>query len=134
MTFRQFFSDNLWWGKILGAFFGYLIAGPAGALIGIFIGNFFDKALAKHFSNPLWSFQTEKNSTVQTMFFEATFAVMGHIAKADGRVSQEEIRMAMRLMGEMGLNFTQRNAAKAYFMQGKEPSYDVDKVIILLKR
>ena len=33
------------WGKILGAFFGFSLAGPVGALFGIIIGNFFDKGL-----------------------------------------------------------------------------------------
>ena len=31
---------------------------------------------------------------IQAAFFRAAFAVMGHIAKADGRVSETEIRAA----------------------------------------
>ena len=32
MDLREFFISNKWWGKLIGAIMGYLIAGPAGAL------------------------------------------------------------------------------------------------------
>lgn len=133
MNLRQFFGGNNWWGKILGGFFGFLIAGSTGALFGILIGNFFDRGMAEHFSNPNWKYHAEKRKAVQQIFFEATFSVMGHIAKADGRVSEQEIQMARQMMQEMRLNREQKDMAKQYFSQGKEAGYDFSRILTLLQ-
>ena len=128
------FTGNSWWGKLIGAFFGYMSAGPTGALFGILIGNFFDKGLAYHFSNPHLLYHTEKRQTVQKFFFEATFSVMGHIAKADGHVSSKEIEMAKQLMSEMKLNNQQTELAKRLFNEGKQASFKLDLLLDELKR
>jgi len=133
MNLRQFFISNKWWGKILGCFFGYLMARSAGALFGILIGNFFDKGLAAHFSKPYWRYREEKRASVQKIFFEALFTVMGHVAKADGRVSENEIHMAEQLMQDMSLNKEQQNLAKLFFNTGKSPSFDLSRTIALLQ-
>lgn len=132
MNFRQFFSTNNWWGKILGGFFGFLIGGSTGALFGIIIGNFFDRGLNEHFTNPNWRYHNEKRQAVQQIFFEATFTVMGHIAKADGRVSEREIQMARQMMQEMRLSSAQKTLAKQYYTHGKEPNYDLSRILNLL--
>lgn len=134
MNFLEFFTKNGWWGKILGAIFGYLAAGPSGALLGILLGNFFDKGLASHFSNPHLLYHTEKRELVQKIFFESTFSVMGHIAKADGYVSTQEINMAKLLMDEMRLSKNQKDLAKRLFNEGKQPTFKLDMVLIPLKR
>jgi DnaJ like chaperone protein len=131
---RQFFTSNTWWGKVIGAFLGYLIGGPTGALFGIFIGNFFDRGLAAHFSRPHWSYHTEKRKAVQQLFFEATFSVMGHIAKADGRVSEQSIKMASQLMSEMGLRHAQKMAAQDYFNHGKSNKFSLRQMISELQK
>jgi DnaJ like chaperone protein len=134
MNLRQFFTTNTWWGKLIGAFLGYLVAGPSGALIGILIGNFFDRGLAEHFASPHWYYHAEKREEVQRTFFEATFAIMGHIAKTDGRVSEEEINMAKTLMQEMGLNAVQRKTAVNFFNAGKESTFNLKAVLLNLKQ
>ncbi|WP_058482211.1 co-chaperone DjlA [Legionella spiritensis] len=125
MNFRQFFTTNTWWGKLLGAFFGYQIGGSVGAFLGILIGNFFDKGLSVHFGSPHWRYHHEKREAVQKVYFEATFAIMGHLAKADGRVSEQEIALARTLMSEMRLNHAQKTLAKRYFSEGKQPTFDL---------
>lgn len=132
MNIRDFFITNSWWGKVLGAFFGYMIDGPTGALFGILLGNFFDKGLASHFSNPHFSYHAEKRKKVQKIYFEATFSVMGHIAKADGRVSEQEIEMAKLLMAEMHLNREQKELAKRLFNEGKQSYFKLDAVLTQL--
>jgi DnaJ like chaperone protein len=134
MDFRHFFTSNSWWGKIIGAFFGFLAAGPIGALIGIFIGNLFDRGLYQHFSRQHWQYHAEKHKSVQNDFFRATFSVMGHIAKANGHVSVQDIRMAKSLMQEMGLTKIQIKAAQDYFTEGKKKDFNLDKVIINLRQ
>ena len=134
MNSRQFFTSNTWWGKIIGAFLGYLILGPTGAFFGILIGNFFDRGLAEHFSRPHWHYHEEKRKEVQTIFFEATFSVMGFIAKADGRVSENEIQMAKTLMHEMGLSHAQSIQAQDYFNEGKKSNFNLNNSIALLQQ
>ena len=134
MDLRQFFTSQTWWGKLIGAFLGYLTAGPTGAFFGVLIGNFFDRGLHEHFSQPHWHFHGEKRKNVQKIFFEATFLVMGHIAKADGRVSEREIEMAKTLMHELGLNRSQTETAQDYFNQGKTPHFKLDDAITLLQQ
>src|SRR5215472_9305565 len=41
-------------------------------------------------------------------FFRASFQVMGHLAKADGRVSEAEIAAASAFMDELGLDEEQK--------------------------
>ena len=83
-----------WWGKIIGGFFGYLLAGPFGLLLGIIIGNIFDGGLAQNWQNTGFGVNPADQQRTQQAFFKATFTVMGHVAKADGRVSADEIRTA----------------------------------------
>ena len=134
MNLRDFFTINTWWGKILGACFGYLTGGAIGALFGILIGNFFDRGLASHFSNPHFLYHAEKRKAVQKIFFEATFSILGHVAKADGRVSEQEIRMAKVLMSEMRLSREQKDLAKRLFNEGKQSYFNLDAVLAQLQR
>ena len=129
MTPRRFFSTHHWWGKLLGGFFGFLLGHSLGAFFGILIGNLFDRGLSQHFSRAHWHYHQEKRKHVQKIFFTSTFAVMGHIAKSDGRISSQEIAMAKRMMDEMGLTSKQKETAKYYFNQGKQATFNLDKVL-----
>ena len=133
MYLRRFFIQKTWWGKLLGAFLGFLIAGPAGAFFGILIGNFFDRGLNEHFSNPYWYFHAEKNAAAKTLFLESVFSVMGHVAKADGRVSEREIELARTLMHDMGLNQKQKKTAQQFFNEGKKPDFKLKQILTFLQ-
>ncbi|CAM2916618.1 molecular chaperone DnaJ [Legionella steigerwaltii] len=134
MSFRDFFIISTWWGKIIGAFFGYLIGGPTGAIFGLLVGNFFDRGLYSYFSNPHWLYYTEKRKTTQKIFFEATFSIMGHLAKADGRVTEQELQMARLFMNEMRLNSEQKTRAKHLFNEGKQSEFNLDAMLENLKK
>jgi DnaJ like chaperone protein len=60
---------------------------------------------------------------IQQIFFESTFLLMGHIAKADGRVSEAEIRAARRIMHGMALSPEQIQEAIAHFTTGKSAGF-----------
>jgi DnaJ like chaperone protein len=62
----------------------------------------------------------------QQVFFETTFLVMGHLAKADGRVSEEEIQAARVIMHGMRLTPEASRRAMELFSAGKEPTAGTD--------
>lgn len=116
-----------WWGKLVGGAFGFMLGGPLGALLGIALGHNFDKGLKALPGGD--AFETGDRERVQTAFFTATFVVMGRVAKADGRVSPEEIRMAEAVMAQMSLDGAKRAAAINLFNQGKSTDLDLDAVL-----
>ncbi len=91
MNFQDYFNRPLWWGKLIGGFFGYLIAGPVGAFFGLLAGSVFDRGLLEHVTNPYWAYHTQKSRTIKKRFIETTFLMLGFLAKSDGVVSKKEI-------------------------------------------
>ncbi len=134
MDARQFFKGSTWWGKLIGAFLGYIMAGPAGAFFGILVGNFFDRGLSEHFSKPHWAYHSEKSKSLRTLFYKTIFAVMGHLAKIDGRVTPQEITFAKLIMQELGLSQQQKESAEVYFSEGKKPDYDLQNNILAFRK
>ena len=126
MNLREQFTHNSWWGKLLGAFLGFLMAGPVGALFGILIGNFFDRGLTEHFSTPYWDYRNEHDPATREAFIDATYAVLGFIAKSDGRVSESEIDAVKTLMEDMKLNKKEREQAKHVFNEGKKNNINLN--------
>jgi DnaJ like chaperone protein len=124
MDLRQFFSSNTWWGKSIGAFFGFLMAGPVGALFGLLIGNFFDKGLNQHYTQPCWHYRNESDE-VKEIFRHTLFAVLGHLAKLDGYVSAQAIHMAKTNMQQLGLSSLEQKEAREYFNYGKSPKFNL---------
>lgn len=125
-----------WWGKLIGSAFGFMVGGPIGALIGAAVGHNFDRGLVdamKHEASSAAGRATDTERT-QSAFFAATFAVMGHIAKADGRVSEVEINMANNVMSQMMLDSQQREFARALFNEGKQEDFDLDAVLQQFKK
>jgi len=118
-----------WWGKLLGCIFGYWIAGIWGALLGCWAGHQFDLALAKASGETLWG-----EKLIQRAFFEATFSIMGFLAKADGRVSEKAILEARQVMQQMSLSPKQKREAMDLFRQGKQLDYNLDASLYKLLR
>lgn len=121
-----------WWGKALGGAFGFMMGGPLGALIGVAFGHNFDKGLGSVMSGA--GFKPGQQERVQAAFFTATFSVMGHIAKADGKVTPDEIRMAEAVMSHMGLTADVRDSAKKLFNEGKSDGFPLDEVLDQFKK
>jgi len=111
-----------WIGKLTGGVLGALALGPVGAAIGVLLGHQFDEHAAAE--EPTAS--AEELAAIGERFFRATFRVMGHLAKADGRVSELEIAAARAVMAELRLNAAQVQQAIACFTAGKQPQFDLD--------
>jgi len=114
-----------WWGKLIGGTLGFMMGGPLGALLGGSLGHQFDANRRGGGVRALPGGQER----IQLAFFTATFSVMGHIAKADGQVSQQEIQMAKSLMDQMRLDKQQREAAIDLFEQGKHADFPLNDVL-----
>jgi DnaJ like chaperone protein len=123
-----------WWGKVVGGAFGFMLGGPIGALLGVAVGHHFDRGLGGTVRRARSAFEPGSRERVQTAFFTATFSVMGHLAKADGRVSEEEIDMARAVMAQMDLSSALRKAAIRLFSEGKRPDFPLDEVVDQFRR
>lgn len=106
-----------WWGKLLGALFGFWWVGLPGLLVGFFIGHMLDRAYVRTRSSTV--------DQVRHHFFQALFQIMGFIAKSDGRVSPEEIEGARKVMQSLNLNEQQRLNAMRLFNEGKQPNFEM---------
>jgi DnaJ like chaperone protein len=113
-----------WAGKLAGAIIGSL-AGPVGAVVGLFLGHQFDRGMQASHRN--------RFDGVGQVFFEVTFGVMGHLAKADGRVSEAEIRAARGIMSRMNLSRAQVQEAIRLFTAGKSPDWPLDRQLARLR-
>ena len=115
-----------WSGKIIGGTIGMLVAPPWGAALGALIGHQFDVGggAADFFGRPFGA--TANPALVNQIFFPTTFRIMGHLAKADGRVSEQEIASARAIMHALRLNEPQIRSAIDYFTEGKQSDFDVE--------
>ncbi len=99
--------------KILVIIVGLLYGLIPGAVLGFMIGHRFDKGYSKKFNQTGGFnrfFASKDEFKTQAVFFHCLFSVMGHVAKADGKVSDVEIRMASALMDQMNLEGEMRIA------------------------
>lgn len=118
-----------WWGKLVGGAFGFMIGGPIGALLGAVLGHNFDRGVGLQAG-----MASGEQERVQTVFFTTVFAVMGHVAKADGRVSREEIALAENVMAQMQLQPEQRKVAIRLFNEGKQDDFPLDEVLLQFRQ
>ncbi|MGX2985963.1 co-chaperone DjlA [Ursidibacter sp. B-7004-1] len=115
-------------GKILGFILGYkFFGGFFGGLLGLIIGHWGDKKLYELGS--VSSSVFGKGLTRQSLFMQTTFAVLGHISKAKGRVTEDDIQLARNLMTSMKLDASQQQLAQKAFTLGKDAEFPLRKVI-----
>jgi DnaJ like chaperone protein len=67
--------------------------------------------------------QGESMTRVSDEFARALFGCMGHLAKTDGRVTEDEIRAARLVMHRLSLSPAQVRRAIAWFEDGKQPGF-----------
>jgi DnaJ like chaperone protein len=112
---------------------GIVIGGLLGLFSGGIIGLLFGAAVGYGLQNAFSGFKLAALNPQQA-FFEATFAVMGKIAKADGRVSETEIQFARDVMARMNLGEAQRQRAIELFTRGKQADFELAEVMVPLAR
>ena len=121
-----------WTGKIIGMILGFMLFGPVGLVVGLFLGHLVDLgALRRWFRSH--TFTQSQQTKVQSIFFNTTFMIMGHVAKSDGRVSENEIRAARHIMAQMNLDERLKREAIHLFNEGKSPNFNLQVALVKLK-
>ena len=111
-------KSMVWYGKVLGALIGAILGrGWIGAVIGFLIGHQFDRRAEAG------RIGAADPQVLRAAFFRVTFQVMGHVAKADGRVSEQEIEAARATMRRFALDEADVRHAIAFFTDGKRPDF-----------
>ncbi|WP_263078309.1 co-chaperone DjlA [Endozoicomonas sp. Mp262] len=111
---------------VIGIFLGLLFGGPFGAVFGGFLGAWINKNYLQNGPGVTGGGARFNRQRAQSAFFNATFLVMGRLAKADGRVSEDEIETASAIMRQMRLSPEQRKMAISLFNQGKQQNANIE--------
>lgn len=112
-------------GKLIGAILGYLVGGIGLALLGLIIGHLFDRG----YKQMQGRFSPEALREVQDCFFTTAFQLLGHMAKADGRISEAEVAQTESYMDQLGLSPEHRREAITLFKQGADASFNPDATV-----
>jgi DnaJ like chaperone protein len=130
-----------WYGKLIGAVLGAIIGrGLLGAIVGLVIGHLYDMRVAAErrvrggggaARSPGGT--RPPAADLQAEFFRATFQLMGHVAKADGRVTPQEIEAARDAMRRFSLREPEVQRAIDLFNEGKSPDFPVETALAGLR-
>ncbi|MBY4676081.1 co-chaperone DjlA [Marinobacterium sp. CAU 1594] len=104
---------------MLGGLIGLWSGGAFGLLFGAGLGYWLSRSLRG----------AMRKYHPQEAFFRATFTVMGKLAKADGRVTENEIEFARQVMAQMRLDDNRRRMAIELFNEGKQADFDIASVL-----
>jgi DnaJ like chaperone protein len=104
-----------WWGKLIGTGVG-MFGGPIGAIAGAAIGHLYDD------DDP--TPQNEQKARI--LYLAYFFSCAAKIAKADGRVSEGEIRTVESLINRFGLDEKRSEFAKNVFRKAKTSRRSID--------
>lgn len=106
-----------------------MVGGPLGALLGAAVGHNFDQS-QRRTAGP----ESVSHDHARKVFNATAFQLMGHVAKADGRVSEREIAAARAVMDHLHLNASQRQSAIDCFTEGKQSGFAVEAALETFQR
>ena len=111
-----------WLGRASGTLLAGLLAGWAWSPVGLGAGYLLDRRrLLAPYREASW--EVDFADPVQRQFVIAACAFLGHVAKADGRVSRAEIDLAGRIFDRMELAGESRQRAIRLFGAGKRANF-----------
>ena len=110
-----------YWGKVVGTVAGLASGRPWLGLLGLLLGHQFDRGFAARASRV--ANDSSNLGQLPASFVKPLFQIMGHLAKADGRVTEDEIRAARALMHRLGLESRDIRQAIGWFEAGKNPAF-----------
>ena len=120
--------------KYIAAILGYFVYGWFGAILGFFIGGFvawkLQGGLAGYIARASGLGNTRAQRTArQALFLKTVFTLMGKLAKADGRISEQEIAHIEKFFKQLGLTSEHRAEAIKLFKLGSEPDFSIDPLL-----
>lgn len=104
-----FFLTHKLFGAIFGAVFGYFLYDRARGTNGGISG--------------------EQLQQAQNLFFKTVFNLLGHIAKADGHISEVEIKLTEAYMDKMGLTPEHKREAIRLFKEGAAAEFSLPEAL-----
>lgn len=113
------------WGKLIGFVIGLWLTRDFGAaLIGLVIGHLvFDSGWLAGLTH----------TGGKDGYVEPLFALMGALAKSDGRVSEAEVAIVEKLMSRLELDALWRRRGIEAFNKGKAPGFDLARTLVDLR-
>ena len=101
---------------MIGGTIGFAIGGPLGAIAGAVLGGGFDRREVRHFSQEGFSKEQNRMGQSNMTFFLAAFSMLAKIAKADGKITKEEIDVVEQFMSKnLKLDAPSKEYAKNIF-------------------
>ncbi len=115
----------MFYGKLVAGTLGLLLGGPIGLILGLVLGHFFDHGLSRVqvFASP------DNIARIKHSFFETSFQLQGYLAKADGRVSEVEVAHTEEVIRQLRLTPEQRRQAIALFKRGAAADFHPEPVL-----
>lgn len=117
------------WGKAVGAGFGFMVGGPLGAILGGVLGHTYDvtnDAARGYFEREdhTWP-EIEQEFDRQYLFYVSLASLAAKMAKADGVITSDEIRaFDSFLVNDLRLNVDERKQVAAIFNEAKDSPED----------
>lgn len=92
------------------------------ALLAFFVASIYERfsSLGPGAINPLGAGKRK------SVFLETVFLLMGSLAKADGRVSEDEVQHTEHIIAQLGLNNEHREQAINLFKKGAAADFDLE--------
>ncbi len=111
----------MYWGKIIGTLAGAATLKPLFMLLGLLLGHQFDRG----FTARSRDFETQDKAAARLpeAFVRPLFQALGHLAKSDGRVSENEIRATRAIMHRLSLGPAKVRSAMHWFDEGKRADF-----------
>ena len=130
----------MYWGRIIGTFVGAIVGvmlvSPILKVIcvtiGYVVGHQFDRGFAIYGAR--MDAPGDGAARLSEDYVRALFMCMGHLAKTDGRVSEDEIRAARLVMHQLNLAPARVRRAIHWFEEGKRPDFPLLQVVRELRR
>jgi DnaJ like chaperone protein len=118
-----------YWGKIIGTIIGLATGRPLLGLLGLILGHQFDRG----FAGRIPGVGNDSGERLSADFVAALFQTMGHLAKSDGRVTEDEIRAARSVMHRLNLGAAETRQAIAWFEAGKSAAFPLQETLRRLR-
>ncbi len=122
----------MYWGKVIGTLAGLATTKPILALVGLALGHQFDRGFAARYSST--DDEMSRAGRLPAGYVQILFESMGHLAKSDGRVTEQEIRAARKVMHRLGLKPAAVRTAIGAFDDGKRGNYPLAAKAELLRK